>query len=289
MSDQASPPPGPPAQGAPAGGVSTGGSYSPVTIGGCSLMLIFLMAAAIFGIRAVGDDDDDEPCAGDGRALAAGSLAGLSAGSSCPRPSTSDGADQTPDPSPDPSDDPSDDPSEDPSEVGATDGPLTSADLPDDGVGLPGDVFAPPAEEDLPEGAVLYTGSSGDPIGCITCDGGSRFLSIEHPGVVVGDVGMTSQATSWPEAGQILEFGANLSGPNKGRYGFNVFNGPTTYLNGCSMEIGSTSCLQAREAPHVEKGMPLVIIIGEGGTMKGNQPASRGDFVVDWWFVFQPD
>ena len=273
MSNQVSPPP--PAR---------SGSKAPVTIGGCSLMLIFLMAVAIFGIRAVGDDDD-EPCAGDGRALAAGSLAGLSAGGSCPRPSTSDGADETPDAS----DDPSDDPSEDPSEDGATDGPLTSADLPDDGVGLPGDVFAPPAVEDLPEGAVLYTGSSGDPIGCITCDGGSRFLSIEHPGVVVGDVGMTSQATPWPEAGQVLEFGANLSGPNKGRYGFNVFNGPTTYLSGCSMEIGSTSCLQAREGPHVEKGMPLVIIIGEGGTMKGNQPASRGDFVVDWWFVFQPD
>jgi hypothetical protein len=170
-----------------------------------------------------------------------------------------------------------------------TDEPMTSADLPANGVGPIGGTYRAPDPEDIPEGATLYTGTSGDQLGCITCDGQSRFLSIKHPGVVVGNEGMTSQAVTWPESGQILEFGANLSGPNKGRYGFNVFSGPTTYLNGCSMEIGEVSCLQAREAPHVEKGMPLVIIIGEGGTMVNGKPASKGDFTVDWWFVFQPD
>lgn len=244
---------------------------------GCASILI--IAVGIIGTLiyvAQRDSGVDDDCA---------QTAGVSLDAKCVAPTQTTSASTSDDESPGGEATASEDVSESAGESGE---PQTSADLGEDGVGAPGGNFGPPANSALPDGAVLYTGTSGGRIGCITCDGQSRFLSIEGPGVVVGDEGMTSQATTWLKDGQFLEFGANVSGPNKGRYGFNLFSGPATYFNGCSMEIGSTSCLQARPGP-VSKGTPLVIIIGEGGTMVDNKPASKGDFVVDWWFVFQPE
>ncbi len=150
-----------------------------------------------------------------------------------------------------------------------------------------GGTYAPPTTEDLPPGAVLYTGTSGAKIGCITCDGQSRFLHINRSGVAVGDAQRPSQEVVWNQNGKFTEFGANISGRNEGRYGYNLFANGTTYMAGCSMEIGETSCRQQRPND-VAKGDLISIIIGEGGTMVNNVPASRGDFVVDWWFVFVP-
>ena len=77
----------------------------------------------------------------------------------------------------------------------------------------------------------------------------------------------------WKQKGQFTEFGANISGPNKGRYGYNLFANGTTYMAGCSMEIGETSCRQQRPND-VAKGDLISIIIGEGGTMvNGGRPA----------------
>ena len=191
--------------------------------------------------------------------------------SSSTSPSTSQSSSESASPSPgeSPGESPSEFPSESPSQ------PET------------GGTYTPPAEEDLPAGAVLYTGSSGGQIGCITCDGASRFLSIERPGVGVGDLARPEQEVVWKANGQFVEFGANLSGPNKGRYGYNLFANGTTYMAGCAMEIGQTSCQQQRPND-VAAGDRITIIIGEGGTMVNGQVASRGDFTVDWWFVFRP-
>ena len=91
----------------------------------------------------------------------------------------------------------------------------------------------------------------------------------------------------WKKDGQFTEFGANISGPNKGRYGYNLFANGTTYMAGCAMEIGQTSCREQRPND-VAEGDRIAIIIGEGGTMVDGKPASTGNFRVDWWFVFVP-
>ena len=148
-----------------------------------------------------------------------------------------------------------------------------------------GGSYKPPAEADLPPGARLYRGTSGFFLGCITCDGESRFLSIAYPGVSVGNAAQMEFV--WKKKGQFVEFGANASGPNKGRYGYNLFANGTTYMAGCSMEIGQTSCRQQRPND-VAKGDRIVIIVSEGGTMVNGQVASKGNFRVDWWFVFVP-
>lgn len=149
-------------------------------------------------------------------------------------------------------------------------------------------VFAAPDPASLPPGDVLVSGTSAGPIGCITCDGQSRFLSLRRPGVVAGNERRTSVTTIWDQDGTVLEFGANASGPNRGRYGFNLFSGATTYHNGCAMEIGQTSCRQ-QIPKKINAGEALTIIIGEGGTLVDKRPASTGDFTVTWWFVFRPD
>jgi hypothetical protein len=178
-------------------------------------------------------------------------------------PSTSPSASASPSESTSPSETPSDSPSEPP----------------------PGGRYKPPAEADLPPGARLYRGTSGNFLGCITCDGESRFLSIAFPGVSVGNAAQMEFV--WKKTGQFVEFGANASRPNKGRYAYNLFANGTTYLAGCSMEIGQTSCRQQR--PHdVAKGDRIVIIASEAGTMVNGQVASTGNFRVDWWFVFVP-
>ena len=148
-----------------------------------------------------------------------------------------------------------------------------------------GGSYKPPAEADLPPGARLYRGTSGFFLGCITCDGESRFLSIAYPGVSVGNAAQMEFV--WRRKGQFVEFGANASGPNKGRYIYNLFANGTTYVAGCSMEIGQTSCRQQRPND-IARGDRIVIIVSEGGTMVNGQAASKGNFRVDWWFVFVP-
>jgi hypothetical protein len=149
----------------------------------------------------------------------------------------------------------------------------------------PGGRYKPPAEADLPPGARLYKGTSGFFLGCITCDGESRFLSIYSPGVSVGNA--AESEVVWRKNGHFVEFGAKASGPNKGRYTYNLFANRTTYLAGCSMEVGQTSCRQQRPID-VAKGDRIVIMVSEGGTMVNGQVASKGNFRVDWWFVFVP-
>jgi hypothetical protein len=178
-----------------------------------------------------------------------------------PSPSSSPSASASPSEPPSPSETPWESPSEPP----------------------PGGRYKPPAEADLPPGARLYRGTSGFFLGCITCDGASRFISIYSPGVSVGNAAESDVV--WRKDGQFVEFGAYASRPNKGRYSFGLLANGTTYLAGCSMEIGQTSCREQR--PHdVAKGDRIVIIASEAGTMVNGQVASTGNFRVDWWFVF---
>ena len=138
--------------------------------------------------------------------------------------STSPSASDSPSESASPSETPSESPSEPP----------------------PGGRYKPPAEADLPPGARLYRGTSGTYLGCITCDGASRFISIAFPGVSVRRADMEHV---WRrKEGRFVEFGAYASRPNKGRYSFGLLANGTTYLADCSMEIGQTSCRQQRHA-----------------------------------------
>jgi hypothetical protein len=133
----------------------------------------------------------------------------------------------------------------------------------------------------LPKGAILLQGQSGDDIGFIAGDGQNRYLSLNGPGVSVGDPNKV--AVTWDKgAGKVVSFGANLhTGANKGRYGFAVFRNPT-YLAGCAIEVGQTSCKSDTAGQVMANGDSITIIIGEAGT-------GTGDFSSDWWFVFQPD
>jgi hypothetical protein len=139
----------------------------------------------------------------------------------------------------------------------------------------------PPDASSLPKGAILLQGQSGDNIGFIAGDGLNRFLSLNGPGVSVGDPNKV--AVAWDKgAGKVVSFGANLhTGTNKGRYGFAVFRNPT-YLAGCAIEVGQTSCKSDTAGQVMANGDSITIIIGEAGT-------GTGDFSCDWWFVFQPD
>jgi hypothetical protein len=146
-----------------------------------------------------------------------------------------------------------------------------------------GQPAAPPAAADLAPGQQLFQGSSGDQVGFIAQDGASRFLSLERPGVVVGNVGITSQAMTWPTTGTVIEFGVRTSASsNDGRYGFNLFLNGTKYTSGCALEVGQTSCLFEIRGDLVS-GDSVVIIIGEQGHLE-----ETGDFTLDWWFIFEP-
>ncbi len=225
---------------------------SSLNLKGCAPVLIAAVVIITILIAVINsrDDDSDQP-------------------STSATPSTA--ASETPSESPSetPSETPTESPSEPPSE---TADPSTAASTPGEGT---------------PPGSRRYEGNSGDQIGCIACDGLSRYLSVEHPGVGVGDGARPKLEVVWPENGSFTEFGATVSGANQGRYGFAVLANGTSYTAGCAMEIGQTSC-QAPSSAKIKKGDRVAIIIGEAGTMVNGKPASRGDFTVSWWFVFQP-
>lgn len=146
-----------------------------------------------------------------------------------------------------------------------------------------GQPAAPPAESDLAPGQQLFQGSSGDQVGYIAQDGAFRFLSLEHPGVVVGNDGIASQATIWETTGMVVQFGVRTSAAtNDGRYGFNLFVNGSNYVSGCTLEIGQTSCLFELRG-ELLAGDSVVIIVGEAGNL-----TETGDFTFDWWFVFEP-
>lgn len=146
-----------------------------------------------------------------------------------------------------------------------------------------GQPAAPPAESELAPGQQLFQGSSGDQIGAIAQDGAFRYLSLEHPGVVVGFEGLTSQATIWPTTGTVVSFGVRTSAAtNDGRYGFNLFVNGTDYQSGCTLEVGQTSCF-FHLLGALNAGDSVVFQIGEAGHLE-----ETGDFTLDWWFIFEP-
>jgi hypothetical protein len=141
-----------------------------------------------------------------------------------------------------------------------------------------------PGPESVPAGAELFEGHSGAKIGPIAIDGQSRFLSLQRPGVGVGNESMSKLATTWKSDGQVLSFGANLrTKRNQGRYGINLFRNGAEYSAGCAIEVGQTSCKFPGRGAKLKEGDELVIIIGEQGHVK-----EKGNFTLDWWFVFKP-
>ena len=153
----------------------------------------------------------------------------------------------------------------------------------------PGASTEAPSKDDLAPGEVLYQGESGDDIGFIAQDGQSRFLSIDGPGVGIGNGAIPSRAITWPTTGRITDFGVTLgSSTNRGRYGINVFLNGQTYAAGCAIEIGQTGCRakagDLKASPPITKGDSVTIIIGEQG-----HADAEGDFPLSWWFTFKPD
>ncbi len=88
---------------------------------------------------------------------------------------------------------------------------------------------------------MLFTGSSGAPIGCIGCDGQSRFLALEREGVGGGNASAVQFERPWDLDGKVLRFGARITAPNKGRYGVNLWIDGATYGPGVALEIGERS------------------------------------------------
>ena len=148
-----------------------------------------------------------------------------------------------------------------------------------------------PDAADLPPGQVLYQGTSGRQIGCIACDGQSRFISIDKSTTALGDANRAVQEIVWPQKGDVVDFGIQIPQPNEGRYGINLFvNG--AYSVGCPIETGSSSCrvLAGQEPSPLAAGDRVTIIVGEQGLVdKNGVPVEEGDFVLEWWFVFQPE
>ena len=152
---------------------------------------------------------------------------------------------------------------------------------------------APPAEADLPQGVMLFTGSSGGPIGCIACDGQSRFLALDREGVGVGNVSAAEFERQWDLDGEVLQFGARITAPNKGRYGVNLWIDGATYGPGVALEIGERSA-EYQWSPErdgtLRAGTRMAIIVGEAGTVDDEGvPTAQGDYELEWWFTFQPD
>jgi hypothetical protein len=161
------------------------------------------------------------------------------------------------------------------------------------------DKAKPPSLDDFPRGDQLFSGSSGDnQIGCIACDGGTRFL---HPNgtstdIASGAPGPSPVADKWEITGHVVAFGANLHTPdNVGRYGIALFRNaradPTApapaddspYRAGCAIEVGHTSCRSNKAGAELVPGDMVSISIGEAGNVK-----AKGDYSIDWWFVFEP-
>ena len=164
--------------------------------------------------------------------------------------------------------------------------------LPDPtGSGTTGSDGEPPDDADLPAGQVLYQGTSGDQLGCIACDGQSRFINILRSTMAKGDAERIGQEIVWPENGTVVDFGIRIPQPNEGRYGINLYvNGG--YSVGCPIEIGSRSCrvLAGQEPSPLAAGDRVTIIVGEQGIVDDSGvPVEEGDFVMQWWFVFQPE
>jgi hypothetical protein len=148
-----------------------------------------------------------------------------------------------------------------------------------------------PDAADLAPGQVLYEGTTGGQLGCIACDGQSRFINIKKSTTALGDAERAGQEIVWPEIGEVVDFGIQIPRPNKGRYGINLFvNGG--YSVGCAIETGSSSCrvLAGQDPSPLAAGDRVTIIVGEAGTVdKDGVPVEEGDFVLEWWFVFQPE
>jgi hypothetical protein len=142
-----------------------------------------------------------------------------------------------------------------------------------------------PDPADLPAGQELNSGTSGGQIGCIACDGKSRYINIAKSTTAVGDEERARQEIVWPDDVTIVEFGVQIPRPTKGNYGINLFvNGD--YSLGCGIETGSSSCrsLAGQEPSRLAAGDRVTIIVGERGEI-----AEQGDFVLTWWFVVQPE
>ena len=137
---------------------------------------------------------------------------------------------------------------------------------------------------------MLYQGTSGAQLGCIACDGQSRFIHITRSTTALGDTERAGQEVVWPEDGEVVDFGVRIPQPNEGRYGINLFvNGG--YSVGCPIETGSSACrvLEGQKPSPLKAGDRVTIIVGEQGILdKNGVPAEDGDFVLEWWFVFQP-
>jgi hypothetical protein len=136
----------------------------------------------------------------------------------------------------------------------------------------------------------LYEGTSGGELGCIACDGQSRFIHIARSTTKSGDAQRAAQEMVWKDDSVVVDFGVRIGKPNRGRYGINLFiNG--TYGAGCAIETGSTSCRldPAREWPPLKAGDRVTIIVGEAGTVdEDGVPIEKGDWVLNWWFVVEP-
>lgn len=139
---------------------------------------------------------------------------------------------------------------------------------------------------------MLFQGSSGDPIGCIACDGQSRFLSLERRGVGVGNASSGEFDTAWELEGQVLEFGARITAPNKGRYGVNLWIDGATYGPGVALEIGEQSAVYKWTPERdgtIRSGHQMAIIVGEAGIVDDDGvPVAQGDYQLEWWFTFRP-
>jgi hypothetical protein len=148
-----------------------------------------------------------------------------------------------------------------------------------------------PDAADLPAGQVLYQGTTGGQLGCIACDGQSRFINIDKSTTAKGDAERAGQEIVWPENGVVVDFGIQIPQPNEGRYGINLFvNG--AYSVGCPIETGSRSCrvLEGQDPSPLAAGDRVTIIVGEQGIVdEDGVPVEEGDFVLEWWFVFQPE
>ncbi len=170
-------------------------------------------------------------------------------------------------------------------DASSTPSPDTSSDsTPEPAPASDSQAGGPPAVSSLPAGAILVKGRSGGPVGYIASDGQFRFMSLKSPGIVTGSPNSTN--TPWTQDGQVLEFGARLSGANQGRYGVSIYIDGTTYGPGVAIEKGQRRAVTTFDGTNgpLKAGQQLSIIVGEAGNLD-----ETGENSLQWWFVFQPD
>jgi hypothetical protein len=170
---------------------------------------------------------------------------------------------------------------------------------------------SPPHAADLPAGAILFEGDSGDEIGCIPCDGAFRIMSVEHAGVTLSGAGGPQEISlmSSPLAsnGKITRLGVQLSSADGGNWTLNVrckntetpgsCGSPTDvpvnasagkigFALACSVPVGATACVRwdPEVGRVVKAGDQLALAVGNPG-----KPVTQGHFLMHWWFVFIPD